>query len=75
MNKEKIKAHYILVQLRENLEENLKTENSGEKRILENGIELLSELKVLFTIPELARKESAEQPRKSKKNSMVNGQC
>ncbi len=69
MNDEKIKANYILVQLPENLEENLKTASSGEKRVLENGIELLSELKVPFTIPELAKERIRRAAKKIKQET------
>ncbi len=50
-----IKASYILVQIPENLHDNLKSANSNEKRIIENGIEYLKAKNLPPYITELAK--------------------
>lgn len=68
-NESNINANFILVQLPEDLEENIKTASSGEKRILENGIELLTELNRPFTIPELAKERIRRAAKKIKEET------
>jgi len=63
------KAHFILVQLPENLEDNLKTATAGEKRIVENGIDLLNELKMPLFIPELAKERIRRAAKKIKEET------
>ena len=52
---ELIKIKYILVQLPENIRDNMRTASTNERRILENGIQILGELGKPLLITELAK--------------------
>lgn len=49
------KLKYIMVQLPENLDENLKTADANSKKIIQNGIDLLNDLQKPHYITELAK--------------------
>lgn len=55
VNREKKRLKYIMVQLPENLDENLKTADSNSKKIIQNGIDLLNIINKPHYITELAK--------------------
>jgi adenine-specific DNA-methyltransferase len=57
---------YIMVQLPENLEENLKSADTNSKKLIENGIQFLKELKKPLLITELAKERIRRAAKKIK---------
>jgi len=60
---------YILVQLPENLEENLKTADSNSKKIIENGIKFLKKMGKPHLITELGKERIRRAAKKTQKET------
>lgn len=60
---------YIMVQLPENLEENLKSADANSKKLIENGIQFLKELERPLLITELAKERIRRAAKKIKEET------
>lgn len=60
---------YIMVQLPENLEENLKSADANSKKLIENGIQFLKELEKPLLITELAKERIRRAAKKIKEET------
>ncbi|HRN79130.1 MAG TPA: site-specific DNA-methyltransferase [Ferruginibacter sp.] len=60
---------YIMVQLPENLEENLKSADANSKKLIENGIQFLKELEKPLLITELAKERIRRAAKKIKEGT------
>lgn len=66
------KLNYIMVQLPENLDENLKTADANSKKVIQNGIELLNNLQKPHYITELAKERIRRAAKKLKDETGAN---
>lgn len=69
-----INTHFIMVQLPENLEDNLKYASGEEKRNIEESIEFLKGINKPLFIPELAKERIRRAGRKIKEEAGLQGQ-